>query len=300
MAEASLDTLDLPPLYLNLNGEDPAFLRALPERIAELAARWSLTLEPHYPGLAYNYVAPARRTDGALCVFKLSRHIEETRSEIAALRLWHSVDAVRLLEADPEIGALLLERVQPGTMLAELAATDDDAATLITAGLLRQLWQPAPPDDFIPLARWCAAYDRNREALAQGAGGFPAALFQRADALRRDLLASSGAPLVLHGDMHHYNVLRAERAAWLAIDPKGLLGDPCFDLCQFFRNPLPEGVSVSVNRRRLDIFCAELGLDRQRVKDWCLVHAVLDACWSFEEGAPWQKAVAYAESTLSF
>ena len=55
-----------------------------------------------------------------------------------------------------------------------------------------------------------------------------------------------------------------------------------------------------MNRRRLDIFCAELGLDRQRTKAWCLVHAVLDACWDFEDGNPWQRAVAYAEETESF
>jgi streptomycin 6-kinase len=100
--------------------------------------------------------------------------------------------------------------------------------------------------------------------------------------------------------MHHFNVLRAQRAPWLAIDPKGLVGDRCFDVSQFFRNPMPDGVPPSVNTRRLDIFCSELGLDRQRTKDWCLVHAVLDACWDFEDGNPWHRAIAYAESTLTF
>jgi streptomycin 6-kinase len=57
---------------------------------------------------------------------------------------------------------------------------------------------------------------------------------------------------------------------------------------------------VAVNRRRLDIFCAELGLDRARVKAWCYVHAVLDACWDFEDGEPWQAKLAYAEQTRGF
>jgi streptomycin 6-kinase len=186
-------------------------------------------------------------------------------------------------------------------MLSELAASEDDAATVIAAGVLRRLWRPAPEEHGLrSLESWCAAYDRNRAALSRGAPGFPAALFLHAAALRRDLLASTEAPVALHGDMHHYNVLRAQRAAWLAIDPKGLLGDRCFDICQFLRNPLPRGVPASVNRRRLDIFCAELGLDRQRTKDWCLVHAVLDACWDFEDGRPWHRTIAYAESTLTF
>jgi len=85
---------------------------------------------------------------------------------------------------------------------------------------------------------------------------------------------------------------------WLAIDPKGLSGDRSFDVCQFFRNP--HRVPRRLNSRRLDIFCAELGLHLARTRDWCFVHAVLDACWDFEDGNPWQRAVAYAEQTLSF
>jgi streptomycin 6-kinase len=331
MADAGPRTLDLPPEFVHLNEAGLAWLRGLPDLLDRLARRWSLTLGDHFPDIAYNYVAPATRVGPARrptpCVLKVCRRVGETANEIAALRLWHGRGAARLLEADPALGALLLKRVEPGTLLVEVAETDDDAATLIAAGVLRQLWEPVldPADvrGLRPLESWCAAYDRNREALSRGAGGFPAALFRRADALRRDLLASPARPAVLHGDLHHYNVLRDRRAGWRAIDPKGLAGDRCFDVCQFFRNPR-DRPSPRVNRRRLDIFCAELGLDRQRTKAWCLVHAVLDACWDFEgpmarEGTgafshetnapgrtttrgakPWRRAVARAEATLSF
>lgn len=301
LGEASSESTAWPPEFVRRNGADPAFMHGLPGLLADLASRWSLTVEPWYPGIKYNYVAPAVRTDGVRCVLKVSRFVQATRSEIAALRLWDGDGAARLLDAEPDVGALLIERVEPGAMLSEEAASSDDSATLVVAGLLRRLWRPVPPDaDLIPLERWCAAYDRNRHALAQGARGFPAGLFQRADAVRRDLLLRAEAPLVLHGDMQHFNVLRSHRSGWLAIDPKGLVGDPCFDLCQFLRNPLPEGVSPAVSGRRLDILSDVLGLDRQRIKDWCLVHAILDACWDFEEGQPWERATAYAESTLSF
>ena len=301
MTETGSPSLNLPPSFLRYNSADPTWLRMLPDLLNGLAARWSLSLDPHVPEMARNYVAPATRADGTRAVLKVSRHVEETRNEIAALRLWDGEGAARLLAADPESGALLIERLDPGTMLVEVAAVDDDAATVIAAGVVRRLWRPvAERHGLRPLESWCAAYERNREALTRDADGFPAALFRRADTMRRDLLASTDTPTVLHGDLHHYNVLRGQRAAWLAIDPKGLVGDRCFDVCQFFRNPLPRGVPASVNRRRLDIFCAELGLDRQRTKDWCFVHAVLDACWDFEDGTPWQRAVAYAEETLSF
>jgi streptomycin 6-kinase len=176
--------------------------------------------------------------------------MREMRTEVAALRIWAGDGAVRLLHADLERGALLLERIEPGSMLVEVARDDDDAATLVTANVLRRLWRSAPAQhELRSLSSWCAAYDRNREPLQADAGRFPTQLFLRADALRAELLASSEEQSVLHGDMHHYNVLRAKPADWLAIDPKGLAGDRCFDVCQFFRNPI--GVDVRLNRRRL-------------------------------------------------
>jgi streptomycin 6-kinase len=250
------------------------------------------------PGSPGNFVAPARRVDGTRCVLKVSPHLEETRAEIAALAIWDGVGAARLLAAQPELGGLLQERIEPGTMLAEMSAVDDDAATRVAAEILRTLWRPARADGLVSLESWCAAYARNRDVLSRGVPGFPTKLFQRADELRAELLASTREPAVLHGDLHHFNLLRSHRAGWLAIDPKGLVGDRCFDVCQFLRNPEP--VPPSVNSRRLDIFCAELGLDRRRTREWCLVHAVLNACWSFQDGMAWEHNVAYAEQTLLF
>jgi streptomycin 6-kinase len=290
---------DLPSPFVRSNRGDPQWLDGLPELIERLAARWSLAVEPPFPEIRINYVAPATLVDGTRAVLKVSRHLDDARTEIAALRLWDGDGAARLLEAEPDAGSLLVERLDPGTMLADLSDVDDDGATLIAAEVLRHLWRPvAEPNELCPLESWCDAYERNRDALSRGERGFPGAIFRRADAMRADLLASTELPTVLHGDLHHFNVLGAQRAPWLAIDPKGLVGDRYFDLCQFFRNPHP--VPRGVNARRLDIFCAELGLDRARAKAWCFVHAVLDACWSFEDGNAWADIIAYAEETLRF
>jgi streptomycin 6-kinase len=294
-----VDPDTFPAEFLRHNQEDPAWLRALPDLVAQLAERWSLSVGPHFTDLSYNFVAPATGPDGLACVLKVSRHIDDTRTEIAALHLWDGDGAARLLAADPDLGALVLERLLPGTMLSAVAETDDDAATRIAADVLRKLWRtPHPEHGLRSLESWCDAFDRNRAVLSKGVEGFPADLFQRADALRAELLASTENPSVLHGDLHHFNVLGAQRAEWLAIDPKGLVGDRCFDVCQFLRNP--RLMPPEVNRRRLDILCGELGLDGQRTRAWCLVHAVLDACWSFEDGARWQPRVAYALETQSF
>lgn len=299
MSNADSRPLDLPAAFVEHNEADPPWLRGLPDLVDNLAARWKLTLGPPFAAVRLNYVVPAWRENGTPCVFKVSRYVDETRNEIAALQLWDGDGAARLLEVDADLGALLIERVEPGTMLTEVAEKDDAAATLIAADVARRLWRLAPESSGLrSLESWCDAYKRNREALLRGDGGFPPSVFQRADAMRRDLLASTETPTVLHGDLHHFNILRATRAPWLAIDPKGLVGDRCFDVCQFFRNP--NDGPTEVNRRRLDIFCSELGLDRERTKAWCYVHAILDACWDYEDGNDWRPKIAYAEETQTF
>ena len=90
--------------------------------------------------------------------------------------------------------------------------------------------------------------------------------------------------MLLHGDLHHYNILSAERAPWLAIDPKGVVGAPEFDVCAFLRNELlsqPE--SESVLARRIDQFAEELEFQRERAAAWGLVEATLSAAWHYED-----------------
>src|SRR5262249_20911177 len=124
--------LDLPPEFIQHNAADPAWLHDLPSLLEELAARWSVHIEAHFPGLSYNYVAPATRLgpDGERYVLKVSRYMDDLGNELAALRLWNGHGAARLIESDTSRGAMLLERLEPGTMLVEVANTDDDAATL--------------------------------------------------------------------------------------------------------------------------------------------------------------------------
>jgi streptomycin 6-kinase len=273
----------------------------LAARMAAVAARWGLTLGPPFPvvpGRSGNLVAPARRADGLACVLKVSPHVAAIRAEYAALEVWAGQGAARVLTSDLELGALLLERVVPGTPLIDVAATDDDAAARITAGVLRVLWRApiaSAGAGLQPLDEWTAVFDRQRAApgaRVPGVDAVPAALFARADAARTELLASTAAVVPLHGDLHPGNVLRDARRGWLAIDPKGLVGDPCFDICQYLMNP--RAVPLAVTRRRFDLFCAELDLDRPRARAWCLVHAVLNVCWAVEDGTPLDSWLAYA------
>jgi len=209
----------------------------------------------------------------------------------------------RLLEVDDESGAMLLERLRPGDMLVPMARTDDEAATRIAAQVMRKLWRPVEAEEaFLPIAQWFAqAFDHHRQEYG-GPGPFPAAIITRAEALVGELLASAPREVLLHGDFHHYNVLTAERAPWLAIDPKGVTGDPGYDVGQFMLNPDLGGDQLlpDVVRRRLAVFAEELRYDRARLADWAFVQAVMSVCWSAENhGNDWHKAIALAQTLLN-
>lgn len=242
-----------------------------------------------------------------MAVLKVGAPDVELRREMRALRLYDGEGACRLLRADEGRYAMLLERLTPGEVLASTAKTDDDAATRIGAGVMRALWRPVPAgSSFLPVAEWFRLAFARHRAEYGGAGPFPAALFARAEALARDLTASAPRTVLLHGDLHHYNILsntqHPERGAWLAIDPEGVTGDPGYDVGQFLLNPdLGSGAALRrLANRRLDIFAEELGYERARLAGWAVAENVLSACWSAEDGGDgWQEAIAVAETIVA-
>jgi streptomycin 6-kinase len=273
-----------------------AWLERLPATIADCERRWSLVVAPPVPNLSYNYVAPAVRSDGAEVILKLGVPHSELRAEIAALRLYDGQGCARLLDADLENGYLLLERLRPGTPLADLA--DDETATAIAAEVMRQLWRPVPPDHAFPtVARWAEGMQRLRAEFDGGAGPFPIRLVEKAERLFAELLGSMKGPVLLHGDLHHWNILSAERRSWLALDPKGVVGEPAYEVGALLRNRLD--VAADIRRltvRRIDQLAEALGFDRERLLGWCLAQAMLSAWWSYEDhGSGWEEMVGFAE-----
>ena len=110
-----------------------------------------------------------------------------------------------------------------------------------------------------------------------------------AAALVPELLASQRDIRPLHGDIHHENIISRNGNDWLAIDPKGILGDPHYDVANLFGNPIGDAATVldPVRVSRLaDMLTAALGLERKRILQFALVHAAVSVAWSFEDAAP--------------
>lgn len=264
-----------------------AWLAELPALLDTFARRWRLEVGPPFPGLSYNYVAPALLPGGGRAVLKLGVPRDETSSEIDALRHYGGRGACRLLAADAAAGAILLERLVPGDTLVALAAADDEAATRVAATVMARLWaSPSAGHAYRDLASWTRALHALRPHFGGGYGPFPPDLVDRALGLLAELLPSQAPPVVLHGDLHHFNILRAG-VSWKAIDPKGLVGEPAFDCGPFCYNPWPT-IFADPNlartlERRLAIFAEQLNLDLRRVHGWAFVQAVLSAWWSYDD-----------------
>jgi streptomycin 6-kinase len=278
-----------------------AFVRDLPDLLASAAARWGLTVLPPF-SLSFNYVAPVLLPDGSPAVLKAGVTTNgELHNELAALRAWDGLGAARLLASDPAAGLLLIERAMPGRELADLllpysglhgaGPARDDEATRIAAGVMRRLWRPAPAEYAFPtLQKWTAGLGRLRPTFDGGTGPFPAGLVARAEGLFAELLASQGQPVLLHGDLHHWNILAAEREPWLAIDPKGLVGECEYEVAALLYNPTPILTDwpdlARVLRRRIAVLSEMLGFDPQRLAAWTCAQAVLSAWWTYEDSDP--------------
>ncbi len=286
---------------IDVHGERGAdWLSRLSDTIDMCERLWSIKVMHPYAPLSYNYVAPAVRADGTEVVLKLGIPRNEFRTEIVALRFFDGHGAARLLDSDSDLGAMVLERIRPGLTLSSIP--DDEQATSIAAQVMKELWRTPPPEHSFPtVSDWAAGLAGLRDRFGGETGPLPNALVEKAETLFLGLIGSMGDPVLLHGDLHHYNILSSTREGWLAIDPKGVVGEREYEVGALLRNcllsrPRPERFL----EQRVNQLAEELGFERERVLGWGLAQAVLSAWWSIEDGGQvWDEAIACAEVFVS-
>jgi streptomycin 6-kinase len=240
--------------------------------LRDLEARWSIAVGAPIDTeeVSAGWVAPARRRDGEPAFLKLAMPHFEGEHEIAGLRVWNGHPTVHLLEADESLGAMLLERCEPGSVLR---GEPEESQDEVIAAMLLRLWRvPAPPHPFRSLAalmeHWSAETRTHQER-------WPDAGLVR-EGLRLFATLSAPAPddVLLATDLHAGNVLRARREPWLVIDPKPFVGDRAYDATQHLFNGLerlaasPEATIARVADR--------VGVDRERVRLWTFARAAAE------------------------
>ncbi|MCI0157388.1 hypothetical protein KNO15_11860 [Leifsonia shinshuensis] len=256
--------------------------------LAPWRSRWGLVPDGGAFATPSSVLQPVRR-NGVAAYLKLATVAEEAAGG-RVLRWWAGRGAAAVLAADDD--ALLLERAGGERDLAALASSDadgDDAATriLCRAALRLHAVDDHPrPDGLVGLRRWFGELFEHAAAHPTEHDG----LFARAAEEAEALLAEPEGDVVLHGDLHHGNVLdfgEAERGGrgWLAIDPKHIHGDPAFDFANILCNPGRE-VAHAPGRleRTVRVIADETGIDERRMLRWTLAWAGLSAAWSERSG----------------
>lgn len=264
-----------------------AWSAQLPDLLARCAERWQLQIASPFENLSFHFVAPAVRADGTRVILKTCSLTDEFEYAARALRLSNGRGMARLLEVDEQNEVMLLERLEPGTLLATLVPEHDDEATVILATVMQRIWQVAPPEHAFPtVQQWAQGLARLRTRYQGGSGPLPAYLVDQAEALFRELGASTETPMLLHGDLHHENVL-LHGNEWYAIDPKGVVGAAGYETGALFYNPQPQLARIAERKkflgRRIAILAEVLGMEREEIRGWALAQCVLSSCWAIED-----------------
>jgi len=251
------------------------WLERVPELVAECVEEWQLELGEPYEAGAAGYAVRAALTDGTPTVLKLIYPNREAEHEADALELLAGNGAVRLLARDDARSAMLLERCEPGTALAE---NGGEKALDVLVELLPRHWVRAG-EPFHTLAEEAAWWiDDLPEQWEQSGRAIERRLVDTAvDALGL-LSESQGEQVLLNQDLHGDNVLAAEREPLLVIDPKPLLGEREFAVAPIVRS-FELGPSRADVLYRLDRLTSELGLDRERARGWTIGQTM---AWAFD------------------
>jgi len=255
--------------------------KELNDRVVTCARAWGVAIE-RTVATPTSLIVHGKRAGKPVVLKVVKEGGDEWRSgEIAAKFGGRGV--VQVYEHRP--GAALFEKLDPGEPLAALTlAGRDDEATDVLANLLGRMVPGDPPEGCPTVEQWAGAFVRH---AGSGDERVPMALVERAQRIYSDLCATQRNPALLHGDLHHYNVLSDRARGWCAIDVKGVVGELEYELGAVLRNPIDRPdlfAKLDIVERRLEHFGLALGLDVGRARGWCFAQAVLSSIWSTEDG----------------
>lgn len=255
-------------------------LQPASERLDDYARQWNVAIED-IRQTETSVVAFGVR-DHQPVVLKVARREGEEWRSGEVLAVFGGKGLVRAVE-HPN-GAVLLERLMPGNDLTvlSLSGRDEEAAGII-AEIIEQMASVRP---LVPAAIAIADLASGFQQFRSNGDLMPTGMMQKAERLYLELCASQTDVRLLHGDLHHYNVLFDASLGWVAIDPWGLLGELEYEVGASLRNPIdaPELLaSQSALVSRLKIYESRLAFDADRALRWAFAQTVLAALWPTEE-----------------
>lgn len=262
-------------------------------RMLDHARKWGVvvdnTLETESSVIAFGIRNLSNLENQPVVLKVIKREGDEWHSG-KILKAFEGNGVARVYEHAP--GAVLLERLIPGNSLAEMSISGRDTEAIeILANVIEQMSISAHDalrvcPEVPTVWDWAKGFERY---IATGDAQVSKQLIESAGSLFLKLCASQRALRLLHGDLQHYNVLFDSERGWLAIDPKGVIGEVEYEIGAILRNPIEQPdrfTSRATIERRTKRFAERLDLDYGRVLAWAFAQAVLSAIWEIEDGFP--------------
>src|SRR3989338_417308 len=279
----------------NYGEEGEKWMDSLPKILKKCEELWDIHVEKASYELSYNYITDVMDRNGEWAVLKIGFPGEyEVKTEMDALRAFEGNHCVRLLAADKALSAMLLERIWPGTLLKELQKTDDAKATQIAAEIIRDTPVPVPSTlKFPTIAKWAEILSPQERKQFEGSP-LTERMIDRAWSLFHELQKTSKEGKLLHGDIHHENILFDEKRGWLAVDPKGIIGEPAFNAARFLRNTNFENQLRL--EERIEIVASVLQEEKLRLTAWAYIDRIFSTSWSIQSKSDtWKESMKCAE-----
>lgn len=276
------------------NGE--VWLESLDEQVNYFAKHWGLTVKQPVHSLSYHYVTNVVDSQKTPLILKLGVPDRDCRNEMATLRIYDGDGCAQLVKEDRALGAMLLEKMTPGHSLRGLS--DEEAVVQEFISVWKKLRRDLPEDCNLPLITdWAVTLEDYQKHHLDIEGDLPNERVSQALHYFRELGDTTETLGLLHGDLHHGNILYSQERGWLAIDPKGVVGDPYFDLIQFMLNDLIEKPDPkTLLRYRVGRITELLELDKRRLLKAAIAMSMLYACWFVEDKHPaWIERLQCAE-----
>lgn len=275
------------------------WLEDLPSLIRTIEKSWGIKVISTHDSLNYNYVAFARDSSGKKAILKIGIPGTELEREAKCLRIFNGTGAAHLLEYNSKLGALLIERITPGYDLENI---DEEKAIQAFSSVIKKIHRPVYTNlDFPTIQDWGISFKHLRDQFNGESGPLPSDLINDAELIYKNLSGSMSSLVLLHGDLHHENILAGTRESWLAIDPKGVIGESEYKIGAFLRNPMSKLVYeenlVGLLKDRIEMISEMTGYDKKRIAQWGFAQTVLSAIWSFEDHqSGWNNAIEIARA----
>lgn len=279
---------------MNILGEKgTVWIDALPTVIKLLSDQLELKNIIPVENMSYNYVAKSIRNDQPV-VLKIGFDKKAILDERQALSYFNGNAAIRLLDYDEKYNALLIEQAVPGITLKSLYPAQEDFVIHCYVDTVQKLLSKPIKSTypFCHIKDWLKSFNKAQSNL------IPNNLLEKAINLKNSLLSTMTTEVVLHGDLHHDNILK-DKDTWIVIDPKGIVGDPEFEIAAFdfisSDEMKRENKVKELFEQRVSLIAEKSKLSAERIEGWVFVRLILSAVWHVEDGGDPTRSILLAE-----